>query len=341
MSETQQQPPSVLPFCIYHWRDTSTHVIRSLVLRAESIIDSGKGGKVEYHCLVPKQGGPHGRWILSARFYAINPSLIPIPSGLTLFCAKHRNEWPYDTLSVEPIYDLYDLDVSENCVFFVAYSKPVPGSAPLYVYSKGATTEDVETRAFISYSPQAPPSDEHKPESPGAQESRISGSLRAQKLTSRQVQLLSDQLESGTKGTSWGTATISPIYVMSPDIFGADPTAIKFVCNLGRCLPSNPALERSDIYWGRGTDKEPKPLYECIVDCNQLVMFGGPSGQSGGKQRPFSLFLAIREKAQQLKKEDSFTGFFKRIPSVIIAVMIGLLILAVFVVAYLSLNRKK
>ena len=338
MSRTQQQPPSVVPFCIYHWTDTTTNVYRSLLLRAEGIVDSEKGdGKIEHHCLIPQPGGPHGRWSLVSQFYSVNPAMTPIPSGMILFCAKYRSEWPWDTISVDPVYDLFDQLTARHCVFFIAYSKPAPGTVPLYIYSKGSGSSiSPANKAFISYSPEPPPHDDHSPQPPGVREPREGGALTAQDLTPRQIQISSDDLESVVDDVAWGMATISPIFVMSPKTFGPDSQAIKFVCNVGTCLPWSPAIEKADIYWaGKARDKEPKPLYECAVDCNQLV----PSPKD--KRLPFSLFLDIQERADRLGKSPPVPNFFKKSSSLVVGVVIGLLVLATFIVGYLVLSRKK
>lgn len=331
-----QQPSSVLPYCIYHWTDKTTNTYRSLLLPAEGI-DEGNG-ELNYHCLIPAPSGPNSRWTFVARFYAINPGVTPIPSGTVLFCAKLRDQSPHDTISVEPVYDPYDLEVAEGCVFFIAYSRPTPGTVPLYIYSKGSMTAQArQNRSFISFAPNAPPHDSHVPETPGMQEPRIGGSLRSEELTPRQTELISDNLEGVVDGIEWGEATISPIYVLSPETFGDRPEAVRFVCNQGLCMPWSTAMENPDIYWaGKGSDREPKPLHECSVDCNQLI------ASSPGKRVPFSLQLNVHRRASKLAGDGSrLRDVFGRPPSVVVAVAVGLLVLAAAVVAYLILGKKK
>ena len=64
---------------------------------------------------------------LAGTFYAINPSVTPIPYGTMLMCQGAK--------TVRPLYDMFNLD--EQCVRFIAWSSKVPNTIPLYIAKKG------------------------------------------------------------------------------------------------------------------------------------------------------------------------------------------------------------
>lgn len=68
-------------------------------------------------------------------FYVLNPDIRPIPPGTVLFCAKDSLSSDFSTISLEQIYDPFDID--QNCVRFIAWLSPVPYSTPLYIVKNG------------------------------------------------------------------------------------------------------------------------------------------------------------------------------------------------------------
>lgn len=62
----------------------------------------------------------------------------------------------------------------------------------------------------------------------------------------------------------WTTTDVSPLYVMTPGIFGNDLGKIKFRCINGTCLPWKNDIP--DIY--DDTSTTPSNLDECLLKCN-------------------------------------------------------------------------
>lgn len=64
--------------------------------------------------------------------YVIDYDVRPIPKGLDLFCVKNAGEI---TLSIETQYDPFNID--DNCLRFMAWLEPTPGTIPLFIYDTG------------------------------------------------------------------------------------------------------------------------------------------------------------------------------------------------------------
>lgn len=62
---------------------------------------------------------------------------------------------------------------------------------------------------------------------------------------------------------NWTMTDVSPLYVMTPGIFGNDPSKIHFQCINGRCLPWK--NEIPDIYDGMAIT--PTTLDKCLAQC--------------------------------------------------------------------------
>ena len=123
----------VLPFCVYYWINPKESIYRAY-LSGPSIIRVNDG--VEYKCLPPKSLDNYGNWTLGFTFYAINPMLRPIPTGMALFCAERKHSFPWDTRTVRIVYDPYD--INNRCVYFIAYIQPTPWTKPLFVHVQGS-----------------------------------------------------------------------------------------------------------------------------------------------------------------------------------------------------------
>jgi hypothetical protein len=57
-------------------------------------------------------------------FFAVNPEVKLIPSGMNLFCALQSPSFPYHTTEIRVVYDNFKLQ--DGCVYFIAYNQPSP-----------------------------------------------------------------------------------------------------------------------------------------------------------------------------------------------------------------------
>lgn len=124
----------VIPFCITRWIDGDIQALIQIPLRE-------KGGV--YRC-------PDGADI----FYAFSPMQIPLPVGMSMFCALRKSDYPYGTKSIEWVYDSFNLknEGDTNCTLFTTYTHPAPGLVPLYIYKNSKTV-------VPSFSPTPPTKD--------------------------------------------------------------------------------------------------------------------------------------------------------------------------------------
>jgi hypothetical protein len=135
--ENQFQPGIgvIMPFCVYHSIDHETKTCLAYLSNpAKTYTDN----EHQYYC--PHIPSTAESWTLAGTFYAVRPTLWPIPSGLRLFCARKSKSYPYDTTDVSLVYDPYLLETSEHggeCVYFIAYNLPVPSTVPLYLHKQG------------------------------------------------------------------------------------------------------------------------------------------------------------------------------------------------------------
>jgi hypothetical protein len=121
-----QKPYSVNPYCIYH----SNNIDNIYGLIKSPLRVKKKNGDEVLQCYL---NPIMKNWKYYASFYAINPMIQPIPTGLHLICAKLSQEFPYNTISIDIIYDTFRID--DNCVYFMTWTLPVPYTVPLYLYS--------------------------------------------------------------------------------------------------------------------------------------------------------------------------------------------------------------
>ena len=210
----------ILPFALFH------NINDCYIATCSSLTEC------DYTKLYNTQGG----WKLASIFFAVNPLFRPIPDGMQLFCAKRNPAWPYQTISLEMVYDVFN-DYSDG-TYFITYTMPVPNTTPMYIWNTNSTT-------FVDFSPKAPPMDADQPLKP----------------------LVMGDVSSITENSVWKLAILSPIYVLHPSIVGDDYTNIKFQCNNGECIPF--VREIVDMYNPQGITT-PKLLHQCLVDCSQV-----------------------------------------------------------------------
>lgn len=327
----------VLPFCVYHWIDPSVEMYRGY-LSGPSIIKDEQG-KFKYTCAEPNSLNPYGKWSLAFTFYAINPMVRPIPYGMSLFCAKQRDTFPWDTVSIQPVYDPYD--INNECVYFTTYTKPVPWTTPLYVHVRG--TFDFPTAAFPSLSPNAPLTDY-----PGRfvkSKPKVFSTLPNYVWTGTQRTLaqLTDLAiaEEDSTEPGWHHSRIFPFYVLSPDLFGPNFEKITFTCHNANCMPHNPNsdyIDRVSVSLNErlhGEKPKPRRLRDCVIRCNQLV-----PGELGGGH-PFDLISLINSELGQMKtRSPSLENKITGTSPIVIAVMVTVLVVSLGVLIYFSLRTK-
>ncbi len=135
---------TVIPFCIYHKVDLNTKSYQCYI--ATSTLVLRLDGTKRYEC----RPHPDPNWKLASIFYAVNPLVRPVPNGMQLFCAKRNPNWPYQTTSVDLVYDVFDHYVDGT--YFFTYTTPVPNTTPLYIWMNGDS-------AFADFGSSLPPED--------------------------------------------------------------------------------------------------------------------------------------------------------------------------------------
>lgn len=93
-------------------------------------------------------------WKVQGEFYAVDPYLKPIPTGMKLFSFEIKNYYPYDISSYKLLYDIYEVDRIKDKyhVNLITYNRPVLNSIPLYFYQ-------IHEHIFPSFSNKLPSSD--------------------------------------------------------------------------------------------------------------------------------------------------------------------------------------
>jgi hypothetical protein len=123
----------------------------------------------------------------------------------------------------------------------------------------------------------------------------------------------------------WGSASISPIYVLTPESVGMTVDTMNdtlFKCVDSRCLPwKSPGFK--DVF--DVSDTKPLPLQECLVVCNEI----GSTGRA-----PTSLLDAISLKTKTPLERQ----WHRYLPPVVIALVVGIFIFAVLAVIILGLK---
>ena len=95
-------------------------------------------------------------WKIQGEFFAVDPYLKPIPTGMKLFSFEIKNYYPYDITSYKSLYDIYEVDRLKDKyhVNLITYNRPVLNSIPLYFYQ-------LNDHIFPSFN-NKPPNSEYK-----------------------------------------------------------------------------------------------------------------------------------------------------------------------------------
>lgn len=110
----------ILKYYIYTYIDNTTNVYRGLISYESQLQNKINSG-----------------WTLTGEFYAINPSLKPIPKNTKIFSLKIKDYYPYDISTYKMLYDIFEVNDKLNDNFyvnFITYNRPVLNSVPLYFY---------------------------------------------------------------------------------------------------------------------------------------------------------------------------------------------------------------
>lgn len=114
-------------YCIYHQDNISSNL--GLIKTAVRIRDDN--GDEEIECKLEKT---MVKWNIYDGFYAINPMIQPIPSGMVLLCSKRNKSFPHNSTSLRIVYDPFFLE--DDCIYFIAWTKRVSYTIPLFIYGE-------------------------------------------------------------------------------------------------------------------------------------------------------------------------------------------------------------
>lgn len=325
----------VLPYCVYYSINHDESTYRAYV-SGPSI--TKVDNQIRYQCLPPKSLDSYGNWTLAFTFYAMNPMIRPIPSGMSLFCAQKNSSYPWDTVSIRVVYDPYD--VNNDCVYFIAYNKPVPWTKPLFVHTKGDI--DFPVIAFPSWDPNPPG------KTTGGKYTTVkSKEILTQPIhkwvgsPTRQANVENVTDLEGTGLVGWKHAAIFPFFVLSPDTFGPHYEKIQFICNNAMCIPYNPKndyVEKVSVRLNErleGPKATPRTLTQCTIRCSELV----PEELGGGQ--PYSLPSMIARQLDIIsRKSATVSDKIAKVSPVLIAILVMILAIALGVLIYFSIRKK-
>jgi hypothetical protein len=354
----------VLPYCVYHQINTEEGDYRTYL--SGPVISRDDDGKIMYACQKPlsvfDSQNPYGKWLLAFTFYAINPMLRPIPYGMGIFCAKKRNTFPWDTQSIKLVYDPYD--TNDQCVYFIAYTKPVPWTKPLFVHAKGYFSDkstSLSQAVFVSWNAN-PPISEYVGEYVKTKDPKDNMTLPIWKWKgkSRVNIALKDLTTSGGDYMDqiWRHGHIFPFFVLSPEVFGKDYWNIKFICHNANCLPYNPnnnyieneAASVNTRFFGKGSKPYPRSLRNCVVRCNQLMPdeldAGHPFGLVGMIKKELKditttdTSLETKKELKDIKTPDTAKTKTSAISPIVVAVLFTILVVILGLLLYFTLQKK-
>jgi hypothetical protein len=120
----------IVPYCIHHYVDLNTNTYHGYIGEPAIV---NQDGNIIYKCLDNTNGnGYDDKWVLYGSFYVVSPMVRPIPDGLKLINANKSGKYPYNTQSVNYSYDVFN--VEPNSVSFLAWTRPLQGTVPLYLH---------------------------------------------------------------------------------------------------------------------------------------------------------------------------------------------------------------
>ena len=221
------------PYCFYQYRDESTNTYNSYLSLSSKD--------------TPQCPGIGNGWDKKGTFYSINPSLPNKPNGLKTiaFLQNKGKKYIQDVTIIDNIFSQeYKETIDTTTIIITAWTKPLPNLTPLYLHS-------VQNNIFLSWNPLPPPLDNNN----------------NYKIVSKGVTTEKGSIkETENKDEKTIEIIISPIYVLSPKIFGNEPDNIKFQCIDNNIIPY--VKDISNLFYQTKFEK-PLPIDQAILKCNQ------------------------------------------------------------------------
>lgn len=279
----------IYPFCFYQYRDESTNTYRSYLSPSKDTISC------------PNLGNG---WKKEGSIYCINPSLPAKPNGLKNL-AVLQSKGDRNIVNIEVIDNIfspiYNNSINTTTTIITAWLYPVPNSTPLYLHV-------IENNIFLSWNPLPPPDDKNNPDyivSKGL--SKEKGSIKSTKNTNIQtIGLL-----------------ISPIYVLSKDVFGEDFKNIKFQCVNNNIIPYTKDIPN---LFSVNKIEKPLPINQAILKCNQ-------------NNKPLELLDLINNLSQTKNKTTiSPTKTIRKINPILVSIIISVFLLMVILLIYFTVR---
>ena len=278
---------NINPFCFYQYRDEYTNTYKSYLSPSKDTI------------ACPEIGNG---WEKRGEFYCINPSLPSKPDGLKniaiLQTKGHRNI--VDVEVIDNIFSSnYNNSVNTITTIITAWLYPVPNSSPLYLHV-------IENNIFLSWSPLPPPDDKDKIDIVSKGLSKEKGSIKSTKNTQKQViELL-----------------ISPIYVLSKDVFGDDVENIKFQCIDNNIIPYTKDIPN---LFAINKLENPLPIDQTIIKCNQ-------------NKTPSNLLNLVNNLSKIQTKNTTVTKNIRKINPVLLSIIISIFVLSIIILVYFTVK---
>ena len=276
----------IYPFCFYQYRDESTNTYRSYLSPSKDTIscpDLGNGWKKE------------------GVIYCVNPSLPAKPNGLKNL-AFLQNKGDRNIVNIEVIDNIfsttYDDSINTTTTIITAWFYPVPNSSPLYLHA-------IENSIFLSWNPLAPPDDKNN------HLDIVSKGLTKEKSSF-------EPTNSQTIGL-----LISPIYVLSKDVFGEDFKNIKFQCINNNIVPYTKDIPN---LFSVNKIEKPLPINQSILKCNQ-------------NNKPLELLDLINNLSKTKNKTTiSPTKTIRKINPILVSIIISVFLLMVILLIYFAVR---
>jgi hypothetical protein len=236
----------------------------------------------------PQCFGMGNSWVKKGTFYSINPSLANKPDGLkTIAFSQNKGRKNIQDVSIiDNIFlDQYKETIDTTTTIITAWTKPLPNLTPLYLHS-------IQNNIFLSWNPLPPPLDKDSD------------------ITSKK--------DNRNKDSKTFEIIISPIYVLSTDVFGNNPNNIKFQCIDNNIIPYTKDI--SNLFY-KTKFKHALPINQAILECNQ-----------NNNTKPGNLLDTITKNTLSLRKNTS------NINPVVISIIISVFFLSTILLVYLVLK---
>jgi hypothetical protein len=115
---------------LYNFQSKNTYTDLISVSRTILIKDGNKRPECKLH-------KDMSSYNYNGSFYAINPMMRPIPVGTILICIKVSIAFPYNSISISVVSDMYKL--YNDCVYMIVWGQRVPYTVPFYIYTNGSS----------------------------------------------------------------------------------------------------------------------------------------------------------------------------------------------------------